>query len=140
MHKRTLSQVFLEYSKLNLGNGRLTSSLLPLFMRGLPLRHPPIRRHVNHVDLTLRRIENFVPQSRVIDRERVGLERGRDDGWQVRVVAMVQDLVEFVLRPDGTRATFLQVIKDQHGGGFNFVEAAIKRNVRGGAEGLVLIY
>ena len=53
---------------------------------------------------------------------------------------MVQNLVEFVLRPNGTRAALFQVVEDQHGGGFNFVEAAIKRNVRGGAEGLVLIY
>ena len=108
--------------------------------RGLPLRHPPIRRHINHVDLALCRVEDLVPQSRVIDRERVGLERGRDDSRQVGVVAVVQDLVEFVLRPDGTGAALFQVVEDQHGGGFNFVEATIKRNVRGGAEGLVLIY
>ena len=92
----------------------------------LPLRHPPIRRHINHVDLTLRRVENLVPQPRVIDRERVGLERGRDDGRQVRVITVVEDLVEFVLRPDGTGAALFQVVEDQHGGGFNFVEAAIK--------------
>ena len=106
----------------------------------LPLRHPPIRRHINHVDLTPRRVEDLVPQPRVIDRERVGLERGGDDGRRVGVVAMVQNLVEFVLCPDGTGAALFQVVEDQHGGGFNFVEAAIKRNVGGGAEGLVLIY
>ena len=39
---------------------------------------------------------------------------------------MVQNLVEFVLRPDGTGAALFQVVEDQHGGGFNFVEAAIK--------------
>jgi len=53
---------------------------------------------------------------------------------------MVQNLVEFVLRPDGTGAALFQVVEDQHGGGLDLVEAAIKRNVRGGAEGLVLIY
>ena len=69
-------------------------------MYGLaPLRRPPIRRHVNHVDLTLRCIENLVPQPRVIDSEGVRLERGRDNGRQVGVVAMIQNLVEFVLRP-----------------------------------------
>ena len=92
----------------------------------LPLRHPPIRRHINHVDLTLRRVEDLIPQPKVIDRERVGLERGGDDGRRVGVVAMVQNLVEFVLRPDGTGAALFQVVEDQHGGGFNFVEAAIK--------------
>lgn len=78
------------------------------------------------MDLTLRRVEDLVPQPRVIDRERVGLERGRDDGRQVGVVAVVEDLVEFVLRPDGTGAALFQVVEDQHGGGLDFIEAAIK--------------
>lgn len=88
------------------------------------------------MNLRFRRVENLVPQPRVIDRERVGFERGGDDGRQVGVVAMVEDLVEFVLRPNGTRAALFQVIENQHGGGLDLVEAAIKRNVRGGAEGL----
>lgn len=104
--------------------------------RTLPPPHPPIRRHINHMDLTLRRIQNLIPQPRVIDRERVGLERGRDNRRQVSVVAVIQNLAEFVLRPDGTGAALLQVVEDQHGGRLNFVEAAIKRNVRSGAEGL----
>ncbi len=78
------------------------------------------------MNLRFRRVENLIPQPRVIDRERVGLERGGDDGWQMGVVAMVEDLVEFILRPDGTGAALFQVVEDQHGGGFNFVEAAIK--------------
>ena len=88
------------------------------------------------MDLALRRVQNLVPQPRVIDRERIRLERGRDDRRQVSVVAVIQNLIEFVLRPDGAGAALLQVVEDQHGGRLNFVEAAIKRDVRGGAEGL----
>ena len=94
--------------------------------RRLPLRHPAIWRHIHHVDLALGRVQDLVPQPRVVDREGVGLERGGDDGRQVGVVAVIQHLVEFVLGPDGTGAALLQVVEDQQGSGFDLVETAIE--------------
>jgi len=66
---------------------------LPMPRRRLPLRHPPIRRHIHHMDLALGRVQDLVPQAGVVDRERVRLERGGDDGRQVGVVAVIQHLV-----------------------------------------------
>lgn len=97
-----------------------------LLVACLPLRHPAIRGHIHHVDLAFGRVQDLVPQAGVVDRERLGLERGRDDSGQVGVVAVIQHLVEFVLGPHGTGAALLQVVEDQQGGGFDLVETAIE--------------
>lgn len=88
-----------------------------------------VRRHGESVNGAQAGIHHAAGQARILLFDGAG--KG-DDGGQLGVIAVVEELIELFARPGGG-ALGAQVVEDEHGGGADFVEAPV---VRGGAVGV----